>query len=54
MVHPLPHHRNLYAEENMNVYRHIVKATLGTKYAVTIAPFKHAGNGRGLHLALKY
>ena len=54
MVHRLPHSRNLYAEENTAVYRHIVEATLGTQYSATIVPIKCAENLRGAYLSLKY
>ena len=54
MVQHLPHTHNIYAEKNTTVYIHIVEATLGTQYNPVIAPFNHAGNGRGQYLSLKY
>ena len=46
-------YKNIYAEDNKTVYRHIVKETLSMKYAAMIAPFKRAGNGMGAYLSLK-
>ena len=53
MVQRLPHYQNIYAEDNVTVYRQIFEATLGTQYAATIVTFKRDMNSRGEHLDLK-
>ena len=47
MVHCLSHTNNIYAEDIMTVYSHIVEANLSIQHSKTIAPFKIYGNGRG-------
>ena len=53
MVKNLPHYHNIYAEDNVTVYRNVFEATMGTQFTATIVKFKRDRNGRGKQLTLK-
>ncbi len=53
MVARLAHRHPLFKTDNNAVFNDIEEATRGTKYASSIAPFKHQKNGLGALFALK-
>ena len=53
MVQRLPHTSPHYRADNATGYAHIVKATIGTQYALTLAPYTRAKGGRGAKIALE-
>ena len=54
MVHHLPHSKNLYAEDNKIVNRHITEANLSMQYSKTFVKSKCYQKKRGAGLALNY
>ena len=53
MIARVSHTHALYRLDNAKLFEMIEKATRGTKYAATIAPFKRAKDGRGAYMALR-
>ena len=53
MVQRLPHTSPHYRAVNATGYAHLVTATLGTQYALTLAPYKRAKDGHGAKIALE-
>ena len=53
MIQRLPHTIPHYRAEKSTVYAHLVTATLGTQYTLTLAQFKRAKDGRGGKIALE-
>ena len=53
MIARVSHGHALYKLDNEKLFDMMEKATRGTKYAATIAPFKRGKNGRGAYLALR-
>ena len=53
MIKSLPHTIPHYRADNATGYEHLVTETLGTQYALTLAPCKLAKDGRGAQISLE-